>query len=110
MHMQDVEFAYLFPEDFKGSESNLIVLLESDFYKQNGFGVRVYRRGNIGDFKDLEQGSTAEDMEAFIFKSTFVGVGPDIVRELNSENTMKFFSQSDPGLILFYEPGKHIVP
>jgi hypothetical protein len=92
MHMQDIEFAYLFPEDFVNSEANLVELLYSDFYKENGFGVRVYRRGNIGDYKDLYFGTSAEDMETFVFKSTFVGVGPDIVRELNSENTMKFFS------------------
>jgi hypothetical protein len=51
--MQELEFAYLFPEDFVNSESNLAVLLESEFYKQNGFGVRVYRRKSIGDYRDL---------------------------------------------------------
>lgn len=49
-------------------------------------------------------------MEAFIFKSTFIGDGPDIIRDLNPENTMKFFSQPDPGLILFYDPQTHIIP
>jgi hypothetical protein len=49
-------------------------------------------------------------MEAFFFKSTFIGEGPDIIRDLNPENTMKLFSQSDPALILFYDPQTHIIP
>ena len=105
-----MEFAYLFPEDLGLSKGNLLALLNSEFYAQNGFGVRVYRRRNIGDYKDMQEGVTAEDMEFFVFRSTFVGVGPDIIRPLNPENTMKFFSQQDPGLILFYEPQKHRVP
>ena len=32
------------------------------------------------------------DMENFIFRSTFVGDGPDYIREANSDNMMKFFS------------------
>ena len=31
-------------------------------------------------------------MENFIFKSTFVGQGPDYIREANNDNMMKFFS------------------
>lgn len=104
MHMQEIEFAFLFPEDFRNSLANIAGLMETPFYKKNEFGLRVYRRGNIGDYKDLEEGVTAEEMEAFVFKSTFVGTGPDIIREMNPENTMKFFSQTDPGLILFYDP------
>ena len=41
-------------------------------------------------------------MEKFIFRSTFVGDGPDFIREANSDNMMKFFSQDQPGLLLFY--------
>lgn len=41
-------------------------------------------------------------MERFVFMSTFVGPGPDLIRNLNAENMMKFFSQNEPGLILFY--------
>jgi hypothetical protein len=40
----------------------------------------------------MENGKTAEEIELFVFKSTFVGTGPDIIRRLNPENTMKFFS------------------
>lgn len=61
----------------------------------------------MGDYRDLETGDTAEEMEKFIFKSSFVGNGPDIIRELNPENIMKFFSQSEPGLILFYDSEIH---
>jgi hypothetical protein len=57
-----------------------------------GFGLRVYRRGSIGDYRDMVSGNTAEEMEAFIFKSSFVGTGPDIIRNFNPENSMKFFS------------------
>ena len=42
-------------------------------------------------------------MENFIFRSTFVGDGPDYIREANSENMMRFFSQNQPGLFLFYD-------
>jgi hypothetical protein len=101
MHMQDVEFAFLYPEDYP-EIGNLQVLLDSPFYREKGFGVRVFRRGNISDYRDLNTGTTAEDMERFVFMSTFVGPGPDLIRNLNPENMMKFFSQNEPGLILFY--------
>jgi len=42
-------------------------------------------------------------MENFIFRSTFVGEGPDYIREANNENMMRFFSQNQPGLLLFYD-------
>ena len=41
-------------------------------------------------------------MENFIFKSTFVGEGPDAIRDANADNMMKFFNQNEPGLLLFY--------
>ena len=41
-------------------------------------------------------------MENFIFRSTFVGTGPDFIREADADNAMKFFSQNEPGLFLFY--------
>lgn len=34
-------------------------------------------------------------------KSTFVGPGPDFVRDLTTENAMKVFSYNIPVLILF---------
>lgn len=87
-----MEFAFLYPEDFYESLGNLITLTDSEFYRENGFGVRVYRRNNVGDYRDLTQGITAEEMESFIFRSSFVGTGPDLVRNMDPENTMKFFS------------------
>ena len=96
--LNDVEFAYAFIEDFEKEIGNLGELVESNFYKRWGFSVRVYRRGNIADFKDMRYANlydpaevTAEDIERFIFRSTFVGDGPDFIREANTENVMKFF-------------------
>ena len=107
--LNDVEFAYAFIEDFEKEIGNLGELVESNFYKRWGFSVRVYRRGNIADFKDMRYANlydpaevTAEDIERFIFRSTFVGDGPDFIREANTENVMKFFHQSQAGLFLFY--------
>ena len=34
---------------------------------------------------------TPEDIEKFIFRNTFVGEGPDFIREANTENVMSFF-------------------
>ena len=52
MHLQDVEFAFLYPADLGGNQGNIAGVTSSDFYEQFGFGVRVYRRNNIGDYKD----------------------------------------------------------
>lgn len=108
MYLQDVDFGFVYPEDFQQDLGNLRNFLQSDYYKQNGFGIRVYRRGNIGDFRDFEgEVKTFEEMETFIFKSTFVGQGADFIRNLDPENTMKFFGQSEPGLVMFYDPAVH---
>jgi len=46
----------------------------------------------MGDVRDFDSNSiTVDEMERFIYKSTFVGQGPDIIRNLDTENTMKFF-------------------
>lgn len=39
-----------------------------------------------------EDSVTQTDIENFIFRSTFVGDGPDFIREANEDNMMKFFS------------------
>ena len=99
--LSDVEFAYAFVEDFEREIGNLGELVESNFYKRWGFSIRVYRRGNIADFKDMKYSIlyshnevTPDDIERFIFRSTFVGDGPDFIREATTENVMKFFTQS----------------
>jgi len=62
----------------------------------------------MGDVKDFDSFvTTTEEMEKFIYRSTFVGDGPDLIRNLDTENTMKFFGQSEPGLILFYNSLLH---
>ena len=107
--LDDVEFAFLYPEDFGNDLSHLERVTKSPFYERFKFGIRVYRRGNLADIKDLNRWSLADeehvthlDMENFIFRSTFVGEGPDYIREANAENMMKFFSQNQAGLFLFY--------
>jgi len=78
---------------------NLERVTKSAFYQKFQFSIRVYRRGSLADIKDLNRWSLADeshvthlDMENFIFRSTFVGEGPDFIREANAENMMKFFS------------------
>ena len=107
--LSDVEFAFAFIEDFEKELGNLVELTESNFYKRWNFSIRVYRRGNIADFKDMKYKSlydpvevSPNDIENFIFRSTFVGEGPDFIREANTDNVMKFFGQSQAGLFLFY--------
>ena len=107
--LSDVEFAYAYVEDFENELGNLVELTESNFYKRWRFSIRVYRRGNIADFKDMKYANlydpvdvSSEDMYRFIFRSTFVGDGPDFIREANTENVMKFFTSNQAGLFLFY--------
>lgn len=107
--LDDVEFAFLYPADFGNDLSHLERVTKSPFYKDFEFGIRVYRRGNLADIKDMNRWSLASessvtqtDIENFIFRSTFVGDGPDFIREANEDNMMKFFSQNQPGLLLFY--------
>ena len=109
--LSDVEFGYGFVEDYEKELGNLEQLTESNFYKRWNFSIRVYRRSNISDFKDMRYASlydpvevTPDDIERFIFRSTFVGEGPDFIREANTDNVMKFFAQSQAGLFLFYNP------
>lgn len=76
--------------------------------------MRIYRRGSVADYKDFryrneETGEVegefdAELLKNFIFKSTYVGEGPDIIRELDTQNTIKLFEHDVPALILFYDP------
>jgi hypothetical protein len=37
----------------------------------------------------------------FVVKTTFIGPGPEIIRELSTENAMKIFTYNKPVLILF---------
>lgn len=77
-------------------------VIDIEMLKYKGFGVRIYRRKNMKDFKDYKKDSfTFEDMQDFVIKSSFVGPGPDIIRELSSENAMKIFNYNKPCLILF---------
>lgn len=43
------------------------------------------------------------DIETFIFRSTFVGDGPDLIRSISTENLMKIFTQDIAALFLFYD-------
>lgn len=77
-------------------------MLDLEQYNENGYQVRVFRRRNLRDFKDFKfRDFTFENLKTFIIKSTFVGPGPDIVRELSNENAMKIFTYNIPVLILF---------
>ena len=103
-----MEFAFLYEETFGKDQGSYRNFFTSEFYQTNGFGIRVYRRGNMGDIRDFDTDAiTVEEMERFVYKSTFVGQGPDFIRNLDTENAMKFFSQNEPGLILFYNSHFH---
>jgi len=99
LKLDDVEFAFLYPEDFDAHKSQFNSLLNARFYRENKFSIRVYRRGNLADFKDLNKDMlstkdtvTETDIEKFIYRSTFVGKGPDIIREISTDNVRKIFS------------------
>ena len=101
LSLEGVEFAFLYPADFENDLGNLERITRSPFYEKFEFGIRVYRRGSLADIKDINRWSLARedevsqlDMENFIFRSTFVGDGPDFIREANSDNMMRFFSQN----------------
>jgi hypothetical protein len=68
------------------------------------FHLRVYRRGQLTDFKDFSSDFVSETaIEQFVYRSTFVGSGPDLIRSISTENMMKVFTQDDPVLFLFYD-------
>lgn len=59
---------------------------------EEGYAVRVYRRRNYKDFKDLDNKKFNFDgLYDFIIKSTFIGPAPGILRELSIENSLKIF-------------------
>lgn len=65
---EEVEFCWLYPEDLQPDIGNIKGVLDSEFYKSNGFGVRVYRKGQIGNFKDFNgPEATVQDLSKFIF-------------------------------------------
>lgn len=54
------------------------------------------------DYKDYQEDKFDFDsVSSFIVKSTFVGPGPDIIRELSTENAMKIFTYNKPVMIMF---------
>ena len=59
--LDDVEFAFLYPEDFGNDLSHLERVTKSPFYERFKFGIRVYRRGNLADIKDLNRWSLADE-------------------------------------------------
>jgi hypothetical protein len=60
-----------------------------------------YRNETSGE---VDTDFNANTLKSFIFKSTYVGSGPDMVRELDTQNTIKLFEHEIPALILFYDP------
>ena len=45
--------------------------------------------GSVKDFDSFIK--TTEEIEMFTYRSTFVGDGPYLTRNLDTENTMKFY-------------------
>lgn len=76
-----MDFAFLYVETLGNDLGSFRNFIDSPFFKANDFGIRVYRRGNIGDVKDFDSvENSTEGMLRFILRSTFVGQGPDIIR------------------------------
>lgn len=48
----------------------------------------------MSDFRDLNltKDVTIDDIEKFIYRSTFVGDGPDLIRSISTDNMMKLFT------------------
>ena len=84
LDFKEIEFAFLYPEDMGQDLGNLQKLMDSELYLARKFGVRVYRRGNLADYRDYTladaEDVTSESIEQFVFRSTFVGTGPEIIR------------------------------
>ena len=55
--LDDVEFAFLYPQDFGNDLAHLERVTKKDFYEKFQFGIRVYRRGNLADIKDMNRWS-----------------------------------------------------
>ena len=92
LKLDDIEFAFMFIEDMQ-SDLPLNEITGSQLYQQFGFGIRVYRRGKSSDYKDYnDKDVSVQSIEKFIYKSTFVGDGPDIIRSISTENVMKLFT------------------
>jgi hypothetical protein len=52
LKLDDVEFAFMFIEDVQRDFPYLDEIKSSELYKKFGFGIRVYRRGKLTDYKD----------------------------------------------------------
>ena len=53
LSVQDAEFAFAYVEDFGKDIGNLKGLMQTTEFRKHQCGVRVYRRGNIGDYRDF---------------------------------------------------------
>lgn len=110
----DLEFAHIDTLHYAKEELELLNLAES-VYLDRGYTVRVFRRRNIRDFTEFAAHSESTDpssfthelLSDFIVRSSFVGPGPDIIRELSNESAMKIFSYNKPVLILFRNTSAH---
>jgi len=104
LKLADVEFAYAYIEDLT-EFPGLNTITNSRIYRSSKFQIRVFRRGHLSDFRDFKYPNkdlTSKDIEQFIFRSTFVGDGPDLIRSISTDNMMKLFTQDIPALFLFY--------
>lgn len=94
----------MFIEDSR-SLPQLSQVLLSETFKRHKFQIRVYRRSSLHDYRDFattKDEVETGDIEQFIYRSTFVGDGPDVIRSLNTDNIMRIFTQDDPALFLFF--------
>lgn len=100
-----MEFAHIDPSIYLKYELTMLELPES--YATEGYALRVFRRRNLRDIKDFSaKAFDFTNVQDFVMKSTFVGPGPDIVRELTNENALKIFTYNKPILILFRDVTK----
>ena len=53
LKLSDVEFAYLYIKDVATSLPDISKVVRGETFYRHSFGIRVYRRGSLHDFRDF---------------------------------------------------------
>lgn len=104
MHDTSMEFTHIDTSTYNHEELHMLGL--EHLLKERRWHIRVYRRHNPRDYRDLPisvfEKMEYETLRNFIVRSTFVGLqSTDTIKELTDETGMKIFDYAVPVLILF---------
>lgn len=59
LKLSEVEFAFMYFDNISAEMPDISTILSSDTFKRFKFQIRVFRRGNLSDFKDLATAESA---------------------------------------------------